>query len=115
MLTWANLLNSLHNDQFAFFEAVAHDYITILFETGRDAPLLYFLFVIDQQDVVTSLIEQHGGLRNDKRLMRCPPLHHHSEGTAGDQHSSGKAACMATLTISVPVELRALIKDKLCV
>src|SRR5262249_30244802 len=86
-LARVNFLNPLNNDQLTLLEAVAYHHIAALFDPGRYAPLLNLLCIVDQHDIVASLIEQHGGLRNHKRLMGCSPLPHHSNDTTRNQYS----------------------------
>ena len=82
-----DLLNALNDDQFALLEPLRYDNISALFGTRCDASLLDLFCLVDHHDVMTSLVEQYGGLRHHERLTWCTAFHNDAHDTAWNKQS----------------------------
>ena len=68
-LTGTHLLYPLDDHQLAFLEAVRHDDVSALLDTGRHASQLDLLRLVDHQDIAAGLIELDSRLRNQQRQI----------------------------------------------
>src|SRR5262249_48986779 len=84
-LARADLLNTLHNYNFASFEPLRDDNIAPLFSACSDASLLDLFCVVDHQNIVARLIQQYGRLRHEKRFNRRTAFHDYTDDTARDE------------------------------
>ena len=72
-LTGTHLLYPLDDHQFSLLEAVRHDNVPALLDTGRHASQLDLLGLVDHEDITAGLIELDSGLRNHQRRSRRDP------------------------------------------
>ena len=84
-LARTNLLNTLHNYNFAGFEPLRDDNVAPLFDACRDTSLLDIFCVVDHQDVVACLVQQYGRLRHEKRFDRSTAVHDDANDAAWDE------------------------------
>src|SRR5262249_60656072 len=84
-LARTDLLNTLHDYEFASLEPLRDDNIAALFGACGDASLLDLFCVVDHQNIVARLIHQYGRLRHEKRFNRRPAFHNYADDTARDE------------------------------
>src|SRR5262249_30269605 len=84
-LARTDLLNTLHDYEFASLEPLRHDNIAASFGACGDVSLLDFFCVDDHQNIVARLIQQYGRLRHEKGFNRRPAFHNYADDTARDE------------------------------
>src|SRR5262245_61066195 len=84
-LARTDLLNTLHNYNFASFEPLRDDNIAPLLRACGDAPLLDLFCVVDHENVVARLIQQDRRLRHEKRFNRRTALHDDADDTTRNE------------------------------
>ena len=88
-LAGMNLLDALDDDEVSLLQALRHNNVAALLDSGHDAPLLDLFVFADHHDVATGLVELDRRLRNDKGRLRRAALDQHADDSAGDQHAFG--------------------------
>src|SRR5262245_42621621 len=81
-LARTDLLNTLHDYEFASLEPLRHDNIAALFGACGDASLLDLFCVVAHQNIVARLIRQYRRLRHEKGFNPPPALHKYADDNA---------------------------------